>query len=62
MEKRLLRIASFLIAACTLLSAFSMSASALSWDGSSTGGGGEGSAATTKGFTIRYTDDRNCLG
>lgn len=62
MKKRLLRIASFLIAACTLLSAFSMSASALSWDGSSTGGGGEGSAATTKGFTIRYTDDRNCLG
>lgn len=62
MKKRLLRLTSLFMAACTLLSAFSMSVSALSWDGSSTGGGGEGSAATTKGFTIRYTDDRNCLG
>ena len=36
--------------------------SALSWSGSTTGGGGEGSAAKTKGFAIRYTDDNNCLG
>lgn len=38
------------------------SASALSWTGSSTGGGGEGGAAKTKGFAIRYTNDNNCLG
>ena len=62
MKKGLLRITSLLMAACTLLSAFSMNASALSWDGSSAGGGGEGGVATTKGFSIRYTDDRNCLG
>lgn len=62
MKKGLLRITSLLMAACTLLSAFSMNASALSWDGSSAGGGGEGGAATTKGFSIRYTDDRNRLG
>lgn len=62
MKKRLLRITSLLMAACTLVSVFSMSALALSWDGSSAGGGGEGGAATTKGFSIRYTDDRNCLG
>ena len=36
--------------------------SALSWSGSTAGGGGEGGAAKTKGFAIRYTDDNNCLG
>lgn len=40
-----------------------MGAAALSWDGSAAGGGGEGSAATTKGFSIRYADvGTNCLG
>lgn len=62
MKKRMLKITSLFLAVCILLSSFSMSASALSWDGSSTGGGGGGKPATTKGFSIRYTDDRNCLG
>ena len=62
MKKRLLKITSLFLAVCILLSSFSMSALALSWDGSSTGGGWEGGAATTKGFSIRFTDDRNCLG
>ena len=38
-------------------------AAALSWIGSSAGGGGEGGFATTKGFSIRYADvGTNCLG
>lgn len=40
-----------------------MEAFALSWEGSSAGGGGEGGFATTKGFSIRYADvGTNCLG
>ena len=62
MAKRLHRLTAVLIALCTLLSAVSITASALSWDGSSNGGGGEGGAATTKGFSVRSTDDNNCLG
>lgn len=62
MRKKLYRITALLLAACTAVSSFSMVAAALSWDGSSSGGGGGGSTATTKGFSLRYTDDNNCLG
>ena len=35
---------------------------ALSWDGSSAGGGGHGTTAGPNGYAVRYTDNRNLLG
>lgn len=61
MKKRLFRVAALLLTVCSLLSAFSMTASALSWDGSSTGGGGAGGPAGPNGYAIRTTGD-NCIG
>lgn len=56
------RTLALLLVLCTLLSTMSLSAFALSWDGSSSGGGGGGSPATVKGFSIRYTTEENCIG
>ena len=61
MKRRYYRILSFVLSACILLSTLSVSAFALSWDGSSTGGGGGGENATVNGFAIRKTED-NCIG
>ena len=46
---------------CILFTAFYLTASALSWDGNSTGGGGGGSPAGPNGYAIRTTGD-NCIG
>ena len=54
------RILSFLLAVMTLVSLLP-SAYAISWDGSSTGGGGHGTSATVNGYAIRTTGD-NCIG
>lgn len=46
---------------CTMISAFAINAFALSWDGSSQGGGGGGKDAGKVGYAIRTTGD-NCIG
>jgi hypothetical protein len=51
----------FLLILSTLISVFSISAFALEWDGSSSGGGGDGSPAGANGYAVRTTGD-NCLG
>lgn len=45
---------------CALLSVATITANALSWDGSTEGGGGGGSPAGSNGYAVRTTDD-NCL-
>lgn len=63
MRKRVHRALALLLAVGTLLLTPTLEAFALSWEGSSAGGGGEGGFATTKGFSIRYADvGTNCLG
>lgn len=61
MRKKILKILSFVLVLCTVISATSISASALSWDGSSTGGGGNTTSAGPNGYAIR-TDADNCIG
>ena len=62
MRKRVHRALALLLAVGTLLLTPTLEAFALSWEGSSAGGGGEGGFATTKGFSIRYADvGTNCL-
>ncbi len=55
------RILAMLLAVCSLVSCIGLSAFALEWDGDSTGGGGNGRPADTKGFAVRTTDD-NVIG
>ena len=63
MRKRVHRALALLFAVGTLLLTPTLEVFALSWEGSSAGGGGEGGFATTKGFSIRYADvGTNCLG
>lgn len=62
MKKKIISILSLLLCICTLLSSFSMTAFALSWDGSSGGGAGNGKAADVRGFAVRRYPDDNCLG
>jgi hypothetical protein len=61
MKKKIIRLFScvLVIAATACLSC--ISASALSWDGSSTGGGGNTTPAGPNGYAIR-TDGDNCIG
>ncbi len=59
--KKHIKILALLLALVTVLSAASISAFALSWDGSSAGGGGNGTSAGANGYAIRTTDD-NCIG
>lgn len=62
MKRKWLKCVSCMLILVMLMIAIYVPAFALQWDGSSNGGGGEGGAATTKGFSIRFTDDNNCLG
>lgn len=61
MKRKSIRLILAVLVACVLIPLGSMSAFALSWDGSSTGGGGAGSPAGPNGYAIRTTGD-NCLG
>lgn len=59
--KKTIKILALFLVFCTIISAFSMTASALSWDGSSQGGGGGGSYAGPNGYAVGTTGD-NCIG
>lgn len=61
MAKRSFRIISFFL---SILSFFTLSVSAfaLTWDGSSAGGGGGGTPAGPNGYAIRYTDENDLVG
>lgn len=61
MRKKHCKLIAVFIVICTFLSLATINASALSWDGSSTGGGGAGYAAGPNGYAIRTTGD-NCVG
>lgn len=61
MKKQTIRVLSMLLVLTTLLSSFVISVSALSWDGSSQGGGGNTTSAGPNGYAIR-TDGDNCIG
>ena len=61
--KKSIKIVSLLLVVLTLVSSFVIPAFALSWDGSTAGGGGNGTSAGPNGYAIRYTDnDTNLLG
>jgi hypothetical protein len=63
MKKIYIRIATFLLVFCIAFSSFVTTVSALSWDGSSAGGGGAGSPAGPNGYAIRDTDNNVvCVG
>lgn len=61
MKKNHIRILSMLLVVLILLSTFATTAFALSWDGSSTGGGGNTTSAGPNGYAIR-TDGDNVIG
>jgi len=61
MKRKIIKLCSFLVLLILISSISIITASALSWDGSSTGGGGAGSPAGPNGYAIRTTGD-NCLG
>ena len=61
MKRRLIKFSSFFALLILIFSASIITASALSWDGSSTGGGGGGTPAGPNGYAVRTTGD-NCLG
>lgn len=61
--KKSIKILSLLLVLITVLSSIAIPAFALSWDGSTAGGGGNGTSAGPNGYAIRYTDnDTNLLG
>ena len=60
MNKKTIRALSVLLALITAVSSFAVTAYALSWDGSSAGGGGAGTSAGPNGYAIMTTDD-NCM-
>jgi hypothetical protein len=56
------RIAAILLTLCITLTSFVTAASALSWDGSSSGGGGTGTPGGANGYAVRYTNNNtNCI-
>lgn len=61
MQKKIIKTVSILLVFCIAFSALTMVASALSWDGSSSGGNGGGTAAAKNGYSVRNTGD-NCIG
>lgn len=61
MRTKILKILSLMVVLCTVISVAAIPAFALSWDGSSTGGGGNTTAAGRNGYAIR-TDGDNCIG
>lgn len=62
MKKKYIRILSVFLALITTFSSLAITAYALSWDGSSTGGGGAGTSAGPNGYAIMTTDDNCMLG
>lgn len=58
MKKRILSCFAFVLVVCCLVPLW---ASAISWNGSSAGGGGSGTSATVNGYAIRTLGD-NCVG
>ncbi len=61
MKKVKVKILALMLVFVTVISSLAVPVFALNWDGSSTGGGGNGTAATVNGYAIRTTDD-NCIG
>lgn len=61
MRKNMIKILALFLMICTMFSVFALSASALSWDGSSQSGGGAGQDTGRVGYAIRTTND-NCIG
>ncbi len=61
MKSKAIKILSLFLVFCTMLSAFALTVSSLSWDGSSQGGGGGGTAAGPNGYAVGTTGD-NCIG
>lgn len=59
MKKKYIRILSVFLALITTFSSLAITAYALSWDGSSAGGGGAGTSARTE--RIRHYDNRRQL-
>lgn len=60
MKKKTIRVLSVFLAVVTLISSLAVTAYALNWDGSSSGGGGAGTSAGPNGYAIMTTDD-NCM-
>ena len=61
MKKRMIKLTTCVLAVIAISLLFCLSASALTWDGSSTGGGGNTTSAGPNGYAIR-TDADNCIG
>ncbi|MDD4492743.1 MAG: hypothetical protein PHV32_00085 [Eubacteriales bacterium] len=61
MRAKIIRIISLVLIVITIISVSTIPAFALSWDGSSTGGGGNTTSAGANGYAIR-TDADNCIG
>ena len=61
MKKSIVKVFVVVFVLFTIISVSCLSASALSWDGSSTGGGGNSGYAGANGYAIR-TDGDNCIG
>lgn len=61
MKKKIAKLMTCVLVVATLFALSCISASALSWDGSSTGGGGNTTSAGPNGYAIR-TDADNCIG
>lgn len=60
--KKLTRAVSLVALVLTVFMCISVPVSALSWDGSSEGGGGHGTDAGPNGYAIRYVSNKNLLG
>lgn len=61
MKKKIAKLMTCVLVVVSLFALSCISASALSWDGSSTGGGGNTTSAGPNGYAIR-TDGDNCIG
>lgn len=61
MKNRAIKMLALFLVFCTMISMFAVNAYALSWDGSSQGGGGYGTAAEPNGYAV-YTTGDNCIG
>lgn len=61
--KKSIKVLSLILVFVTLLTAYSLPAFSLSWDGSTAGGGGNWTSAGPNGYAVRYADnDKNLLG
>lgn len=57
-----IRILSPILMACMVITSLVITASALSWDGDSAGGGGKGSPAGPNGYAVAAVDVEKCIG